>query len=814
MADKGNIKFLQQLRDMQESLNKAISSSLDLNTKILLQEEAIANQKRIQAEQERLTLDAKNGTIDLTKKEENKLKNILTEQEKITKSATKESNIRSKILSGLNSIKNTAINLGKELLAQDKIIKSTSLNLGLSGSKAEMMRLSFEQSANNIAMLGGSIQDISTIQTGFAEETGRARTLTSQMLEDVVAIGKGTGLGVEQATKLSAQFEIMGVDVKKTMKFTQGVVDTSERMGINTTKVLKNINTNFKRLNTYTFNQGTKGIAKMAEYAEKFKVDINEALNAADTARTLEGAINLAANLQVMGGEFAKTDPFQMLFLSRNDPAKFTQKISEMTKGVVTFRKMADGSFEKFISPADRDRLANVAKSLGMQKSELTEIAQRQADIGKMRKEMTGTGLSAKDKELIEGAAIFNSETGKFQVQVAGHMKDINTLTISQAAAFGSEHKLLSERAKEAQTFDEIFLNTIKALKATLLPLLEDVNDVLEYLRPAFESIAKIGLPGAAASLLGAGLLWKTVTQGLGAVAGQLVGGITKKTNLLPTKMLGKSESAVGGAGKGSFGAGAGVGAAALGTGAGIAIAAVGISKLADSMSKLTDKQAANLAIIATTLAVTFPLAAIGILAVGGAAEASVVGLLALGGAMLMIGGGIGIAAWGIGQMASGLSKLVDSGTKAGDSLFTMSLGMAAMAGSLMLFMGGGLGLLVFAGTLATIASRADAIAKVGDAFGNINTVMSGSKEDWITIQNAIESISKSNIRGSGMFSELTELLKNPIKVEFSKKEVNLKNDITLNLDRDTLMHKLYNTKIAANMIEEARAGKSSNKVG
>ena len=73
------------------------------------------------------------------------------------------------------------------------------------------------------------------------------------MVKDVALIGRGTGLGVEQATKLAAQFEYMGIDAKAAMEYAQGVVETAELMGVNTTKVLKNISDNFKKLQTFTF---------------------------------------------------------------------------------------------------------------------------------------------------------------------------------------------------------------------------------------------------------------------------------------------------------------------------------------------------------------------------------------------------------------------------------------------------------------------------------------------------------------------------------------------------------------------------------
>ena len=69
--------------------------------------------------------------------------------------------------------------------------------------------------------------------------------------------------------------------------------------------------------------------------------------------------------------------------------------------------KNSDGAFEKYISPADRDRMAAVEKSLGMQTGELTMQALRMVDIQKMRQNMLTSSLSKDDKEMIEGMAIF-----------------------------------------------------------------------------------------------------------------------------------------------------------------------------------------------------------------------------------------------------------------------------------------------------------------------------------------------------------------------------------------------------------------------
>ena len=729
----------------------------------------------------------------------------------------------------------------KYLQDQDKIIKSTILSLGMSGAKAVLMRDAFEKSAGYVTRLGGTIGDIQSVMQGYADETGRARVMTADMVKDITAIGKGTELGIEQATKLGAQFELMGFNAKTTMDYVQGVVDTSERMGVNTTKVLKNVNDNFKKLNTYTFQQGVKGFAQMAMYAEKFKIDIGQALNAADVARKLEGAIDLAAQLQVMGGEFAKTDPFEMLFLSRNDPAKFTEKIADMTKGVVSFRKMADGTFEKFISPADRDRLAAVAKSMGMEAGALTEIAERQAEIQKMRQQTAGMGLSKQQQELIEGAAIFDKKSGKFQVQLAGTMRDISTLTSDQADSFVKEKISLEERAKQAMTFDETFKATIEILKSALLPILKGVNQLLKPLSWIADQFSKLagsgwgGVVSAAAILLAGAAAWKVTGTLMSRAAdkwiqsGKMFGGQGKMGSLLSgvnpaSPATGKGSSGLaqmragqgaGAAAKGkgfkTMGTGAGIGMAAVGLGAGVGLAAEGISKLADSMSKLTKEQAENLKSIATTLAVTFPLAAIGIGIVAAVAAPAAGPLLALGAALLMIGGAVGIAAAGIGYMGKGLGEMFKKTKGGGKEMSEIAVGMTKMAGAMSLFTIGGLGLPVFLATMGAITTASLSSAKMASNLEKMGTAMKGTKDDWIAVQNAITAISGSNTRGSGVIADLANLMKQPLKVEFANgQKVSLTNDITLNLDGQKFMQKTYDVNIAVQKHESLKHGKGA----
>ena len=850
-------KTFEEYQKLNKELQKSRKSLINLGD----YERARAITVEIIANNEKIVNQLKNNTKGLTDEQLKQYNKLIDVQKELNNELDNEYKRRKHIISSLKHSFDLLVSGYKYLQQQDKIIKNTILNLGMSGNKAELMRGSFERSAMFVARLGGNLEVIQTMMTGFADETGRSRALTSDMVKDITVIGKGTGLGIEQATKLSAQFEAIGINTKGALDYVQGVVDTSERMGVNTTKVLKNITDNFKKLQTFHFQQGVRGFREMAEYAEKFKVDISDALNSAEIARTLEGAIGMVANLQVMGGEFAKLDMFETLYFARNDPAKLQAKIGEMTKGIVTLRKNSDGTFEKFISPADRDRLAAAGKALGITTDKMTEMALRAFDIGKMSQELSGMGLTNEQKQLIEGAAFFNQQTGKFQVQLGEDMKNISELTIQQAKSFAQEQKLLKDRAKEAMTFDETFKATIEMLKAGLLPLLNNINKALlwiskysdklfegkgiviaattlfagaklfflsskllnrafdnyiSYNKLSFRNLAATnsgGLSSLSSKSVGIGdSLTPTTGKGSSGLADMRRGiGAGAEAKGIGMKRLGTGIGAgaeAKGIGMKRLGTGAGIGAAALGIGGGVALAAVGISKLADSMSKLDEKQLSVLKGIAMTLAISFPAAALGIAIAGAAGKLAAPGLYALSVAALGIGAAVGIAAVGIGIMAKGIGEMIEKSKGAGDAMLSVGLGVSALSLAMMGFTAGALGLGVFALTMKTIAKHADAVEKVGNAFGNIKAVMSGTKEDFEAVESAVKLISSVNTNKGSVFAELAALLKTPLKVEFEKNTIPIQTDVTLEVDGEKLMNKSFTNRIAVQKSNDAKLGK------
>jgi hypothetical protein len=721
----------------------------------------------------------------------------------------------------LNVVKNTRdIFMGQYdyLMMSDRVIRQTTLSLGMSANKAEMVRKSFEDSSAFVAYLGGDLEDIKGMMTGFADETGRARVLSADMLKDITLMGKGTSLGIDGATRLAAQFELVGVNVKSAMQFVEGVVETSELMGINTAAVLGNISTNFKKLQTFNFRQGVQGFSEMAQYAEKFKIDISSALDSAETSRNLENAIELAANLQVMGGEFAKTDPFELLFLARNDPAEYTKKINQMTAGLVTFRKNIDtGKFEKFISPADRDRIASVAKSLGMSTEELTEQALRMKDIQGMRQQMVGMGLSKKEKDVIEGMAFFNNQTGKFMVQIGQFERNINTLSKTEIEKLKERSISLEDRAKQAQTFDEAFKATINSLKTLMLPMIRGINIVLEKLRPQtdkliewmekdngigkwIDKLTKMDFSGNMAKfggmIMAGGFLFKQATGLFSRVFGDNSGKGGVKAGV--GGLLGGVGKGVGGKGTAmaALGIGAGVGIGAAGIGAGLNMAGKGIKSISDAVKDLTPEQINSMkSILGMLPKVAAGIAGAGLIGTLGGPGIGIItaALMGLGLAVKMVGGGVG-------NMTNSFTELFKIAPNGGESLKEMGAGIGALSASLIGLQSGLGGALILGKTVKSIAKHSEGLKDVSYALNEINTLLTGDNADFSQLDEMIKSISNINTNKTKPLKQLTDFFKKPLQVEFADKTVAISLNVSSNIDGKKIAE---NSTIVRGMIKQ-----------
>lgn len=369
----------------------------------------------------------------------------------------------------------------KDLFEMDKAIRQAGLEMGLINKQGESFRKNIKDAASNTISFGAGIKELAQLQSQYSDNIGRNVSMGQKDLEALAEIARGTALGAESTAQMAADFEAQGISALRTKGFIQEAVDNSTALGLNTTKVMKNLSQNIKMLNRYRFKDGIKGLVKMSELSTKLGVSMDFATGMSEKLFNVEGAVEMSAQLQVMGGAFARlADPFKLMYMARNDMAGLVDELSKAAAESVNFNNKT-GEFE--IAAMEMHRLRIIAEQTGVSYDELTNAAKNAAKFSKLKTQIS-FDINEKGREFLENTAKFD-EHGRAFIEIGGEKKFLNQLGAAGKTLIEgqvAEKKSLKERAEAALGFDESLTNLINMVKQYMMPIVEGITDVLKPL--------------------------------------------------------------------------------------------------------------------------------------------------------------------------------------------------------------------------------------------------------------------------------------------------------------------------------------------
>lgn len=362
----------------------------------------------------------------------------------------------------------------------DKSIKKSALSMGLVKDQAKGFSKNIQEAAKNTNMIGIGIKELAKMQSDYSTELGKAVQLDSESLEALGQIAAATSLGAEGTAKMAADMAQQGYSAKDTSEFVEKTMQDAHSMGLDATKVVGLVAKNIKLLNQYQFKGGIEGLEKMAQTVAKLGVDMRVTAGFADKIMDIEGAVDMSAQLQVMGGAFAKlADPFHLMYMARNDMAGLTEEIGEAAKASVTFNKQK-GDFE--VSAMEMQRLKIVAQQLNMSLDDLVTMGKNAKRSMVIKGQISVAVPDEETRDFITNTAQMEAKTGRATIMVKSDKKYLDALSANDIAELQTEAKRkqsLEEYAKNARTFDDAFTYAIDKLKTYLIPVINDLDDKL-----------------------------------------------------------------------------------------------------------------------------------------------------------------------------------------------------------------------------------------------------------------------------------------------------------------------------------------------
>jgi hypothetical protein len=338
---------------------------------------------------------------------------------------------------------------------------------GLSKARADEFKNTIADIGPELTKLGYTETEFAGVLTETMKGLGTSASLGQEALVELAATSKVVGTDVET---LASKFREVGVSVYDVGDEMKGVVDYARSVGVSVKAVSDGVVTNLEKMNIYNFDNGIKGLAKMAATSERLGLSMDTVFRQADKIMDPEGAIEMSAALQRLGvTSSGLLDPLRAMDMAQNDPEALQKEMVNLGKEFTTFNEKT-GKME--ILPGAKRRLKEVAEAAGMTREEFSKMALKSADFEMKLKQIKMPSIAGdqETKELI--ASMAQMKDGVATVQV----KDVKTGIIGEKKV----EELTADDIKSLQQANE---DASKSIEEISMSQLTTQDQILNYIK-------------------------------------------------------------------------------------------------------------------------------------------------------------------------------------------------------------------------------------------------------------------------------------------------------------------------------------------
>lgn len=443
-------------------------------------------------------------------------------------------------------------NVGKSFTEANQTFKELQRNSGID------MTINFENS--------GRVADWSMKMTQFGMSTKESTEMLSELsdqlkttnretlmdsAERLSAIPMALGLSVKETTEFSGELMRAGHSAEQVNDYFGLAVKNSKLLGVNSRAVVKQIIGNIEKMRQFGFAGGEKSLIRMAAKAEMLRIKVDSIFDVAKKARTIEGAMDMAAQLQLAGGSFSRINPMELLSAARKGPEELGNILTSMGDDIGSWVTDMNGNKTFQFNPLDVGRLEIAAEATGMELDQLQKMIQKKAEISEKTSWIGGDDMFRGVSEGIEG---MDAQLAKARIADLLTMGEGGKLSIDTSKLKGKDIKLLDQAgirsmadlndtnikklleldAQEKANLEEQAQQNI-SLKESLDAFVASLTNAFIAFQPAIKwltkginqlnSMGSIGKSLVAGSIVAIGL-WKTGMIGMIKDFGSGVAGI------------------------------------------------------------------------------------------------------------------------------------------------------------------------------------------------------------------------------------------------------------------------------------------------
>lgn len=389
----------------------------------------------------------------------NELKNPVAQLGKTLDAVVSMADFVGGIARPFTQVQDAAAELAKSVGLSSKSILSTAIRTVEMNSK---MQHSMSYNISNTEMLRMQSTMMSKLQRNVSidqvqrDRNGEIIPIEDSTLENLIAASKV--FGEESVGNIVAGFDKLGISMKSAAKATGKLYKEAGEYGINLQKYTQNFTSNLDMAQRYNFRNGVNGLKEMARKATEIRQDMKQVASFADKVGSVTGAVEAAANLQVLGGSFAAlSNPLAMLNESLTDMNGLQDRFNQMTAGAASYNSV---THQIEMDPVTRMRMKRAAEAMGVDYGNLLDQSFAQARKGEIERQINTNGIGGIDeklKTLLSNVGEIDSETGVAGATIGGEFRSIAEI----AGHPELQQQLIEETQRESEDIKVIAKNVM-----------------------------------------------------------------------------------------------------------------------------------------------------------------------------------------------------------------------------------------------------------------------------------------------------------------------------------------------------------------
>jgi hypothetical protein len=387
----------------------------------------------------------------------------------------------------VNSLIKTSFDgMGGYIKEQSYLLTFVNKELGLAGDLSKNFRESVSEAQPELTRMGIPFKDMSESVGKLIEDTGRFALVGTDMLVRAGEVAGAYGMSMSEVIGAYDDFEKVGIGASQAQESIADAGKRSLEVGIQSRQTIQGMIENVGKLNEYGFQQGVEGLEKMVRRSTEIRMSLSETFKVADKVFSPEGALELSAELGVLGAAFGDfNDPLRLMYMATNEVEGLQGALEGVAGNLATYN-METGGFE--VTGANLRQAREIAAKLGIDMSELTQSAIALQERQQAALALEGLNINPENKEFLTNLARMKDGEMSIDLQAAGLESEFGVKTMK----LSDMNKEVADKILAFQ--DEFKDKTEKDLIREQVTLIENVSRDVNYLA----TLARLRVAGVA----------------------------------------------------------------------------------------------------------------------------------------------------------------------------------------------------------------------------------------------------------------------------------------------------------------------------